>query len=343
MSVEAHHACRQASPSSPTPWPHLETASLGVWPAPARAHEARREHGLAHLLEHMAFKGTKRRDARRIAEEIESAGGDLNAATSGEQTAYYARVLKDDVAARPRHPRRHPHRARSSTRTSWRARRTSSCRRSAPSRTRPTTSSSTCSARLPSPASRSAAASWARPRPCAALTAAPSSAISTRITARRGWSWRPPARVEHDPVVEDGRAAVRDGLPAEPRPRAASPATLWRRRDRRRDRSRAGQCPARLRGLLLSRRTTPTRSACSPTFSAAACPRACSRRCARSAACATRSMPSTGAFPIPALFGISAGAGPDDLGGARAGDPRRDRRQRPTAPPRPRSPAPRRR
>ncbi|HZD90899.1 MAG TPA: pitrilysin family protein, partial [Pseudolabrys sp.] len=55
------------------------------------------EHGISHLLEHMAFKGTKRRSARQIAEEIEAVGGDLNAATSVETTAYYARVLKEDV------------------------------------------------------------------------------------------------------------------------------------------------------------------------------------------------------------------------------------------------------
>ena len=55
------------------------------------------EHGISHLLEHMAFKGTARRTARQIAEEIEAVGGDLNAATSVETTAYYARVLKADV------------------------------------------------------------------------------------------------------------------------------------------------------------------------------------------------------------------------------------------------------
>ncbi len=55
------------------------------------------EHGLSHLLEHMAFKGTRRRSARAIAEEIEAAGGDLNAATSTEHTAYYAHVLAEDA------------------------------------------------------------------------------------------------------------------------------------------------------------------------------------------------------------------------------------------------------
>ncbi|HXK53211.1 MAG TPA: pitrilysin family protein [Hyphomicrobiales bacterium] len=77
--------------------PHLETASLGVWVDQGARCETPSEHGISHFLEHMAFKGTRRRDARQIAEEIESVGGDLNAATSMEQTAYYARVLKGDV------------------------------------------------------------------------------------------------------------------------------------------------------------------------------------------------------------------------------------------------------
>src|SRR5580692_3070070 len=77
--------------------PHLETASLGVWVASGSRDERRDEHGISHFLEHMAFKGTKRRSARQIAEEIEAVGGDLNAATSAETTAYYARVLRADV------------------------------------------------------------------------------------------------------------------------------------------------------------------------------------------------------------------------------------------------------
>lgn len=76
--------------------PHLETVSLGVWVAAGARHETEAEHGLSHLLEHMAFKGTASRTARQIAEEIEAVGGDLNAATGLEATAYYARVLKGD-------------------------------------------------------------------------------------------------------------------------------------------------------------------------------------------------------------------------------------------------------
>ena len=77
--------------------PHLESASLGVWVGAGSRYEQPDEHGISHMLEHMAFKGTKRRSARQIAEEIEAVGGDLNAATSTESTAYFARVLKADV------------------------------------------------------------------------------------------------------------------------------------------------------------------------------------------------------------------------------------------------------
>ena len=77
--------------------PHVETASLGVWVGAGSRHETADEHGLSHLLEHMAFKGTGRRSAQAIAEEIEAAGGELNAATSTEGTAYYAHLLGADV------------------------------------------------------------------------------------------------------------------------------------------------------------------------------------------------------------------------------------------------------
>jgi predicted Zn-dependent peptidase len=77
--------------------PHLETAALGVWAGVGGRDEKPNEHGISHLLEHMAFKGTERRSSREIVEEIEAVGGDLNAATSTETTAYYARVMKADV------------------------------------------------------------------------------------------------------------------------------------------------------------------------------------------------------------------------------------------------------
>ncbi|OCW55633.1 M16 family metallopeptidase [Hoeflea olei] len=77
--------------------PHLESVALGVWVKSGSRDETAAEHGIAHLLEHMAFKGTRKRSARQIAEEIENVGGELNAATSTETTSYYARVLKNDV------------------------------------------------------------------------------------------------------------------------------------------------------------------------------------------------------------------------------------------------------
>ena len=75
----------------------IETASVGLWVGAGSRHEGADQTGIAHFLEHMAFKGTARRSARAIAEAIEDVGGYLNAYTSREVTAYYARVLAADV------------------------------------------------------------------------------------------------------------------------------------------------------------------------------------------------------------------------------------------------------
>ncbi len=77
--------------------PHVETVAVGVWVAAGTRDETAEVAGVAHLLEHMAFKGTARRSAREIAETIESVGGSLDAHTSREYTAYYARVLAGDL------------------------------------------------------------------------------------------------------------------------------------------------------------------------------------------------------------------------------------------------------
>lgn len=77
--------------------PGLASATLGVWFGAGARHESAAENGVAHFLEHMAFKGTQSRNARQIAEEIEDVGGYLNAYTSRESTAYYARVLSQDA------------------------------------------------------------------------------------------------------------------------------------------------------------------------------------------------------------------------------------------------------
>jgi predicted Zn-dependent peptidase len=77
--------------------PGLKSASAGIWVQAGGRHERPEQNGIAHFLEHMAFKGTERRSALQIAEEIEDVGGYINAYTSRETTAYYARVLQEDV------------------------------------------------------------------------------------------------------------------------------------------------------------------------------------------------------------------------------------------------------
>jgi len=75
----------------------VETASIGVWVDAGTRHEPAAVNGVSHMLEHMAFKGTERRTAQDIAEEMDNVGGHLNAYTARDHTAYYAKILKDDV------------------------------------------------------------------------------------------------------------------------------------------------------------------------------------------------------------------------------------------------------
>src|SRR5271155_3773868 len=79
----------------------VDTASLGLWVDVGTRHEMPEINGAAHFLEHMAFKGTERRSARAIAEEIEAVGGHLNAYTAREQTCYYAKMLAGDLPPSP--------------------------------------------------------------------------------------------------------------------------------------------------------------------------------------------------------------------------------------------------
>jgi predicted Zn-dependent peptidase len=76
----------------------VETVSFGAYVAAGSRNEQAEENGVSHFLEHMAFKGTERRSAADIAEEIEAVGGHINAYTAREQTAYYVKVLKEDTA-----------------------------------------------------------------------------------------------------------------------------------------------------------------------------------------------------------------------------------------------------
>lgn len=77
--------------------PGLETAAVGLYVDTGSRFEPAPAHGVAHMLEHMVFKGTRRRSARQIAEEIEAVGGLLNAYTSRDQTTFYARILAQDM------------------------------------------------------------------------------------------------------------------------------------------------------------------------------------------------------------------------------------------------------
>lgn len=75
----------------------VESVTAGLWVKSGSRNEDAEEHGLAHMLEHMAFKGTKTRSAKQIVQEIEDVGGEINAATSVEITGYFSRILKKDT------------------------------------------------------------------------------------------------------------------------------------------------------------------------------------------------------------------------------------------------------
>ncbi len=79
------------------PMTSVETVALGVWVGAGTRHETADVNGISHLLEHMAFKGTAQRTAQQIAEEMDNVGGQLNAYTSRDHTAYFAKVLKEDA------------------------------------------------------------------------------------------------------------------------------------------------------------------------------------------------------------------------------------------------------
>ncbi len=79
--------------------PHVESVSVGMWLAVGGRHEAKRQNGIFHFLEHMLFKGTTKRNAREISEEVEGVGGYLNAFTAEEMTCYYARASASHLAS----------------------------------------------------------------------------------------------------------------------------------------------------------------------------------------------------------------------------------------------------
>ncbi len=78
--------------------PHSHSASIGIWVENGSRYEEPHENGVSHLIEHLLFKGTRKRTAAQIAEEIDAVGGVLNAFTGKEYTCYYAKVLGADLA-----------------------------------------------------------------------------------------------------------------------------------------------------------------------------------------------------------------------------------------------------
>ena len=77
--------------------PEHRSVSLGIWVENGSRHESKAENGLSHFIEHLLFKGTERRSAAQIAEEMDAVGGVINAFTSKEHTCYYAKVLDENL------------------------------------------------------------------------------------------------------------------------------------------------------------------------------------------------------------------------------------------------------
>ena len=79
------------------PMPQMVSATIGIWVENGSRYEQKQQNGVSHFIEHLLFKGTRRRNAAQIAEEIDAVGGVLNAFTGKEYTCYYAKVLGEDV------------------------------------------------------------------------------------------------------------------------------------------------------------------------------------------------------------------------------------------------------
>jgi predicted Zn-dependent peptidase len=77
--------------------PDNRSVSLGIWVENGSRHESAAENGISHFIEHLLFKGTERRSAAQIAEEMDAVGGVINAFTSKENTCYYAKVLDENL------------------------------------------------------------------------------------------------------------------------------------------------------------------------------------------------------------------------------------------------------
>jgi len=79
--------------------PHMRSVSVGFWVGVGGRHESREECGISHFIEHLLFKGTKRRNAKKITEDVEGIGGYINAFTTEDHTCYYARAAAKHLPA----------------------------------------------------------------------------------------------------------------------------------------------------------------------------------------------------------------------------------------------------
>ena len=279
---------------------HLQTASLGVWVGCGSRYEAPDEHGISHFLEHMAFKGTARRTARQIAEEIEAVGGDLNAGTGVEMTAYYARVLKTDIALGLdvlsdilAHPSFDPEEV---TREKNVIVQEIGAVEDTPDDL--VFEHLQATAFAGQPVGRS-------------ILGTPATVRSIDAKRLRGYltrNYRAPAMVvaaagavDHEAVVAE--AEQRFSKFVGPAARGSRGGAIFRRRFRARN-AISSRSISRS-GWRACRSAIPRSSACrsSPTCSAAECRRGCSRRSASSAGCAIRSTPSTRPMSIPGCSG----------------------------------------
>ena len=77
--------------------PYIKSVSVGIFVKSGSMYETEKENGISHFIEHMLFKGTKTRSAKDIAEQMDYAGGQINAYTSRECTCYYTKVLSEDL------------------------------------------------------------------------------------------------------------------------------------------------------------------------------------------------------------------------------------------------------
>ena len=228
-----------ACASSPTRMAHVETVSLGVWVRAGTRDETADVNGIAHLLEHMAFKGTARRSARAIAEEIEAVGGHSERLHQPREHRLLRPRAQGRRRARARYPDGYPASFDLRSATSWRASARSCCRRSARRTTRPTTSSSITSRKpripdqpmgwptLGKPGDRRQAGPGRAHRLHGTKPTAPSILWSTAA-----------GRIEHEPFVR----LVEDQLGAVPSVRTTGPddvGALCRRRVSRGPRPRA--------------------------------------------------------------------------------------------------------